>query len=732
MAYNPDITEELPYILSNPSTAKTFDLTGIAYDISIDGKPFFLMTNDTTPHKRATAPFRKEQIDQSKEPGEQTLTGWWLRSQSSFHCGSGIKFYDPTAGESIDYRFTDSQGVNVWERGKVSLLKSTSRAHHTTTSVYSNGTSPIHMRSITWSGMNGALLHDGYDVDKVFPTLTYSVSNKALTTNVATLTTTATHALTVGMEIVVTGVDATFNGTFTVTAITTNTFSYALTAANVTSTAVTPVGTVTSNVINFIDYNSGSAFPVYAICDDGVNAYWVTNSVSGGGKLAMYKKPLTGSSASTADEVNMFTSASIVASNATMEWVKDRIVLCVNNVVYEVAPNATTLPAALYTNPNTNYTYTSVSASGPAIYTSGFSGLSSTIQKYTLSSAGAMPTLSQASVAAELPVGEKVYRIFYYLGYMMIGTSRGVRAAAVNDQDGSLNYGPLIVETPQPCYDFAARDKFIWCATSVNGDAGLIRIDLSQEIEQLRFAYANDLQFVGDATNRPTAAVAFMGSLSQLAFATIANGATDGYVYIEHLTNLRSDGYITTGKIRYATLEGKIFKFLKSRVDNSTGSIVASVIDSQNNSYAIGNYAEGDFVGEAGISYPIGAQEYLSFKFTLTCSKVNTANGAILNGYQVKALPALTKQRLIDYPLMCFDNEKDKYDVPVGYEGRAYDRILELEAVEDSSDSIRITDFRTNESFTGMIEQIQFVNTTPTDKRVSGYGGILYVQIRKL
>lgn len=742
MAYNPDVTEELPYVLSNPGTSKTFSLTGIAYDLSIDGKPFFIGSSDNTPYSRETAKYRKDQIDQSKEPGEQTLTGWWLRSQSSFHCGSGIKYYDPGTGESINYRFADSQGVNVWTKGAASLLKDTNRGHNTTTVLNTNGTTAQHLRSITWSNIDGVLLHDGYDVDKVFQERTASITNKALTTNVATLTTSVAHSFTTGMEVNITGVDATFNGTYTITAVTTNTFSYSKTATNVTSTAVSPAGTATSNQYNFIDYNAGTSEPVYAICDDGVNAYWVTNQVAGGAnKFHMFKKPLTGDATTgvtypsvTGDVTQMFNVTGTVITRATMEWVKDRIVLCVNNVVYEIAPNATTLPTAIYTNPNTNYVYTSIAASGPAIYTAGFSGLVSTIQKYTLSTSGAMPTMTSASVAAELPVGEKVHRIYYYLGYLMIGTSRGVRAAMINDQDGSIDYGPLIVETSQPCFDFAARDRYVWCATGVSGDAGVIRIDLGQPIENepLRFAYANDLQYVGDAGNRATTGCAFVGTTSQVAFCTAQFGATVGWIYMESPTVLRSSGYVTTGKIRYATLEGKLFKFLKPRINNAKGAITVSTIDSNDVAYVIGNFAEGDFTGELGVFYPSGAQEYLSFKFTLNRSGTLNTNGAILNGYQIKALPAVAKQRLITYPLMCFDFEKDKFGTQVGWEGRTQERIAELEGVENAGDYVLVNDFKNGESFTGIIEQMQFINTTPSDKRFSGYGGILTVQIRTL
>ena len=66
---------------------------------------------------------------------------------------------------------------------------------------------------------------------------TFTINNKALVSNVATLTTTATHPYLVGESVTVTGVDATFNGTYTITAVTSTTFSYALTASNVTSVA---------------------------------------------------------------------------------------------------------------------------------------------------------------------------------------------------------------------------------------------------------------------------------------------------------------------------------------------------------------------------------------------------------------------------------------------------------------------------------------------------------------
>ncbi len=75
-------------------------------------------------------------------------------------------------------------------------------------------------------------------------TLTGTITNKALTSDVATLTTGATHGFAVGDIVVVGSVDATFNGTHVVASVpTTTTFTFIKDAANVTSAAVSPAGT---------------------------------------------------------------------------------------------------------------------------------------------------------------------------------------------------------------------------------------------------------------------------------------------------------------------------------------------------------------------------------------------------------------------------------------------------------------------------------------------------------
>lgn len=101
-----------------------------------------------------------------------------------------------------------------------------------------------------------------------FDESTKTVTNKALTSNIATLTTGAAHGFEVGQSVTVSSVDATFNGTYTITAVPTpTTFRYAKTAGDVASTAVSPAGSVLRNrgylaVSDFASQGSTTAYNV--------------------------------------------------------------------------------------------------------------------------------------------------------------------------------------------------------------------------------------------------------------------------------------------------------------------------------------------------------------------------------------------------------------------------------------------------------------------------------------
>ena len=624
--------------------------TDVAYDVAVGGQPFIYAINDARPYVRQTAPFKKEQFDNGQEPGEQSLTGWWIRSQSSFHAGAGIKFYDPSSGETIKNRFVESKGLDIWTKGEVTLLRSCTEGHETTGPIAANGSVQQHIRSIKWSGISGVLLLDGYDVDKI------------------------------------------------------------------------PVDTP-GTPVHFIDYNEGTDSPVYAICDDGTYAYWITNTAT---KKTVYKKALTGVAG--AGDVVMFDEIGVVA-NATMEYVKDRIILCADNKVYEFPTSAVAMPTAVYTHPTTTHVYTSITASGSAIYIAGYNGIQSTIQKFTLSTTGVIPTLTSAIVAAELPVGEIVHKIYYYLGYMMIGTNKGVRAAIISDSTGAIQYGPLIVETTQPCYDFAARDHFVWCATSVDGEPGTTRIDLGTEIEQLRFAYTNDVYYPG-TTGHVTTGCAFADDTGRLAFVTAYANSANGAVYVESASNLITNGYITTGNIRYGTLEPKNYKRLLGRGNFDFGSMTLESVDSNGTRYDHISYDASIGAPEINTLQPATQQEYLSYRFELFRDTDDNTKGPVFTGYQAKATIATPRQRIMQFPVYCFDVETDRYNSLIGYQGRALERLGAIENIEANGDIVNWQDLTTGETRQVVIEQIQFTRMTPPDKRFDGFGGVVQIIVR--
>lgn len=105
------------------------------------------------------------------------------------------------------------------------------------------------------SGPNPLVVSHGVPV--TYSAYTKDVSNKALTSNEATLTTSTAHGFRVGDTVTITGVDSTFNGTYVVSEVpTTTTFKYAKTASNVTSAAVSPVGVVTRNDSYTFSFNA--------------------------------------------------------------------------------------------------------------------------------------------------------------------------------------------------------------------------------------------------------------------------------------------------------------------------------------------------------------------------------------------------------------------------------------------------------------------------------------------
>ena len=635
MPYGSDVTEGIPYVLSNPAGSTSYTPTGPAYDVAFSALPFFLAASDEQPYRRVTAQYRKQQIDQTREPGEQTLTGWWVRSQSSFHLGAGIKYFEPIQEESLRFQYTESKGIDVWTRGQATLLNDTASFY--------TGAAPAQMIGVN-DGTNDCII------------FTDGTALKKQATSAGSPTTIA---------------------------------------------------------------QAGTASTIYSLTTDGSNYYFINGT-----------KVHKGSVGATPADSEIYDTPSV--TRATIRYVKQRLIVAIGSAIYELNANATAsaaLPTALFTHPNANWVWSSISEGPQAIYISGYdpNGTSSSVFKISLDATTAnalgFPTLETPTVIIDMPSGERINDFDVYLGtYAVLATSLGFRVG-VSDATGDIQYGPLLFRDAA-CTAIAFRDSYAYIATKVDGEAGLVRTDLSTTVisSALYFPWAWDLVAAG--TSATASQVAFFGNSDRAAFSTGNN------IWAESTTSLVASGYLRTGYIRYNTLETKIYKLLQARIDTTNGGIDIKSIDSTDTEYSIGVFSQGETVPEINVNYPTTAQEYLGFKFTMSRSTSDVTKGPLFTGYQLKSLPAVPRQRLIQYPVFCYDHESDKFSNEVGYEGSAYDRMSQLEQVENVGDTIRVQDFRTGESYLGIIEEMDFINKTPEDKRFSGFGGTLLVTIR--
>jgi hypothetical protein len=146
---------------------------------------------------------------------------------------------------------------------------------------------------------------------------TASVSNVSLTSNVVTITTAAAHAYTAGMQVSVAATTNTsVNGTFTITSVTSTTFSYAKTGTNIASVAdtgsVTSVGRwnlyMTGTAPNYISGSLGigtntptAALDVAGTMNVSGTASFTGSIVTGNSAIATTTTSVTTTSATTID-----------------------------------------------------------------------------------------------------------------------------------------------------------------------------------------------------------------------------------------------------------------------------------------------------------------------------------------------------------------------------------------------------------------------------------------------
>lgn len=634
-----DVTEDVVFDLTGRgTTSPSGSTTYLAWDCRIGGLPFLYATSDQFAMRRETADFRRQRIDNERNPGEQSLdSGYWIRSQSSWHYGAGLTTAEPLEVNDTEagFRFAASGGVDVWTPGQASLLRATTE-------------------KINESGSGQLLI--GVETGVLFAQ----------------------------------GVD----------------MSYQPNAGS--SSAVTWGG---SHAIESLTSNGSS----YFVSDE--TGIWKGTLPSGAG-TRIYS----------------------AADGGVIRWVKQRLMAAIGGSVYEItdiSPSSppASLPAALFTHPNSSWVWTDFAEGPTVIYASGYAGDTSSIYSIGVTSSTSAVALNQPVVVAELPRGEVVKSVYTYVGaYVVVGTSKGVRIAAIGS-DGSLSLGPLIVEIDGGSNDAVAIDRYVYATGAADVDAGdrnkragLYRIDLGQPLASadLRYAFASDIT-VPSGVNGAATQVTVAGD--NLYF------AVDGAGLYKQATTYVAEGWLETGRIRLGTLENKAWHDVRLMMEaGATGSVTAhaSISDYSKPSDARailtvnGTYNDqyGSFISVTSAPQP---DMYVAFR--LQSNDAGTAP-ATFKGFQVRAMPAPKRSRLIQIPLMLFNFEIDKKGVRHGQEGGAYARLLALESLEDTAATVVYQDFTTGEYAQAYIEKVSFVRTTPPTRSSNNAGGVAQVLLR--
>jgi hypothetical protein len=642
-------------------SSQYYDPNTYAFDVAIGGLPFLLNVNDTTPYRRSTARWKYERVDQAREPGEQTL-------DSGLWVRSQTSFH---LGEGI--QFQEALEGNAEQLRFRYFI--------------GQGIDP-------WTPGQISLLKD---TTKLFPAATNSSGR------------------VISLPATISGVDYVLHIDCA-----------AASGTNIRVARVTASGTSTSLILG-----SALSAEILAAETDGTTLYLATAT-------QIFDYDLTAASPTLHYHYHINTAN---ATSVVLQYVKNRIMAGVSYVtgttpiaaVYELPfagghggshTNLSTItPVANTTTVPVGWIWSDIAEGRGAIYVAGYAGDKSAIFKISPDSSGA---LGAAVSVADIPRGETVRSLFGYLGtYLAIGTSRGVRIAAIAD-DATIVYGPLIFNTTNPILAFAARDSYIYAGVKagIGGASGIYRIYLGQLLDDGTYPYATDI--VATGTTGSVDALGFFPTSAQLFFSVHSSGT-----WLQHATNLVPEGTVQTAIVNWGTLEKKSWKRVRVETGTLNGNIEiyadANEGRTQISTLTTGNAYNTDF--DLSAAYP-STQVNGQLAFTLYRNVSDATKGAVMNGYAIKAIPSPTRSRLIQLPLMCYDFESDRRNTRYGTLGGAKFRLSALETVESTGATVLVQDFTSGENFDAVIEEIAFTRMTPPSGNNENFGGIITITMR--
>jgi hypothetical protein len=302
-----------------------------------------------------------------------------------------------------------------------------------------------------------------------------------------------------------------------------------------------------------------------------------------------------------------------------------------------------------YDNPDTSMRWVGAASGQNAVYAAAHSGEHSYIYKITIKTDG---TLDVPVVSLELPVGEIVSSIYGYLGFILLGTNKGVRFCST-DANNNLVAGSII-PTTGPVYDFTAEDRFVWFGwTNYDGtSSGLGRLDLSQFTSANTPAYATDLMYSN------TEAVLSVTSLQGKRIFTISGIG----IIVEDTANLVASGEIESGIYRWGIPDRKFVAKVDARAEPLVGSITAFLQLDTNGYESLDTWST---TGSTEYTYDGSDEKTIEASFKFVLNRATATTGPIFTRWMARAYAAPFRSQVFVIPILLHHKmrirEKDHY-----------------------------------------------------------------------
>ena len=336
---------------------------------------------------------------------------------------------------------------------------------------------------------------------------------------------------------------------------------------------------------------------------------------------------------------------------------KDYLLAGVQNALYNITGGAAGV--LIFTHPQTQFRWKSAASGNSCIYVIGGMGDKYVVHRVNIKQDGT--GLSPCIVAATLPDGEIGYCIDNYLGYVLIGTDKGVRVAQENGNSGDLTLGPLI-PTIEPVKCFEGQDRFVWYGLSAMASTyglseadlfptgtvcGLGRMDLSvSTTTALTPAYAQDICAISETGKPVNSVVTF---LNKRVMAIDGSG-----VWIED-TELMGGGWLTQGTMSFSVEDLKTGLYVQTKWLPLTGEIDLDIAYDSTGFVRLVNLGQQGTIRSGNISLDGTQFSRIDARYVLKRSSTTVTLGPSLTRWEVRAIAVRGRASRWTLPVMNYE-----------------------------------------------------------------------------